>query len=72
MAIQVGGSRFRAAVKYLMGLGTNPELTENDQRILNGMLRGPLTENEAIHALHKMGWEKTTNDQRSAARGRDG
>jgi hypothetical protein len=55
--------RNRAAIKFLMGLGTNPELTARDQRELRKLLRGPFangfaTTQEARRALDNSGWQQ--------------
>jgi hypothetical protein len=54
--------RWRAAVKFLMGLGTNPELTTQDQKDLRKFLPGRyadgMTAIEAEKTLRDwMGWE---------------
>jgi hypothetical protein len=55
--------RNRAAIKFLMGLGCNPELTARDQRELRKLLRGPFakgfaTTQEARQALNNSGWQQ--------------
>lgn len=46
--------RNRAAVKFLMGLGTNPELSSKDQRILRPYIKQGLTSSEARHLLENV------------------
>jgi hypothetical protein len=56
--MRFSGEKRRDAVKFLMGLGTNPSLTPADQRYLSEMLRGPfangMTEKIAIRAIDSM------------------
>lgn len=54
---------WRAAVKLLMGLGVNPELSDRDQRILNSYLaeqvrrnKRAFTEAEAERVLEVLRW----------------
>lgn len=58
--VSVTRDRWRAGIKFLMGLGTNPELTPRDQRIMRAMLRGEHTsgmgEADAQRTLRYMGW----------------
>jgi hypothetical protein len=54
--------RIRDAVKFLMGLGTNPTLSAQDQRKLREFMRGPfaegLSEEHAHRVLREIGWER--------------
>jgi hypothetical protein len=58
---EVNRDRIRDAVKFLMGLGTNPTLSGSDQRKLRACLRGPfangMTAEQAHSVLREMGWE---------------
>lgn len=59
--MQVSEDKWRDAIKFLMGQGTNPSLTSKDQKKLREFMRGPfakgMTEREAIVMLRNgMGW----------------
>jgi hypothetical protein len=54
---------WRAAIKYLCGLGSDPELDAGMKRELSKFLRGPfakgMDENQASAVLINAGWERT-------------
>jgi hypothetical protein len=50
--------RNRAAIKFLMGLGTNPELTAKDQRMLRPYVSQGMTTTEARATLKRIGWKE--------------
>lgn len=62
MTYTVNIDTWRAAIKYLCGEGTNPELTAAMQRDLAKFLRGPfangMTENQAAAVLINAGWKR--------------
>ena len=61
--MRVSPDKFRDAVKFLMRLGTNPTLTNRDQKQLHQFFRGPFkkkgfTEAQAVALLRQdLGWE---------------
>jgi hypothetical protein len=61
-AQEIYRERVRDAVKFLMGLGTNPSLTAQDQQRLREFMRGPfaegLSEEHAHRVLREIGWER--------------
>jgi hypothetical protein len=62
MTYTVNIDTWRAAIKFLCGLGTNPELTPAMQRDLSKFLRGPfangMDENKAAAVLINAGWTR--------------
>lgn len=62
MTYTVNIDTWRAAIKYLCGLGTNPELSAEMQQDLAKFLRGPfingMTENQAAAVLINAGWKR--------------
>jgi hypothetical protein len=54
----VDNDKWRDAVRFLMGFGTNPSLTQIEQRKLREQMRDGMSENDAVMTLHSMGWEK--------------
>lgn len=56
----VSQDKWRDAVKFLMNLGTGPNLSARDQKFLRGLCRGPfangMNELEALRVLGNAGW----------------
>jgi hypothetical protein len=61
----VSQDKWRDAVKFLMNLGTGPNLSAKDQRFLRGLYRGPFTngmsELDALRVLGNAGWLRDRN-----------
>lgn len=62
MGTIVSRDKWRDAIKFLMGQGCNPTLTNKDQRVLKGLCRGPFTngmsQQEAQATLIGLGWKQ--------------
>jgi hypothetical protein len=60
--VTVSDDKWRDAIKFLMGLGTNHTLTAQDQKKLAGYMRGlfadGMTEPEARRLLAAIGWQR--------------
>lgn len=57
MNMVVSHDRWRAGVKFLLGLGTNPALTADDQRRLQPYVREDMTAEGARYILATIfGW----------------
>lgn len=54
-----GRVRTRAAVRFLMGLGDDPELSVADVRWLRPWIKAGATEAEARALLKRLGWRES-------------
>ncbi len=75
-SVLVDATKWRDAVKFLMGLGTNPSLTGPDMKFLRKImsdmkLTESLTEVAAAKILESVGWVKASASSFAAPNGRN-